>query len=104
GEIAGEVEDPDARERLAHEPSRLAFATAFTTSNSLRRSAIWSGESLPASRYFRFQAGSFVHVSGDATVVRAAGAPSSSRSASSRVRAWDSTSKGRRAAWGGGWG
>src|SRR4030095_837325 len=95
GEIAGEVEDPDARERLAHEPSRLAFATAFTTSNSLRRSAISSGESLPASRYFCFQAGSFVPVSGAATVAGAAGAPSSSRSASWRVRAGDSTSKGR---------
>src|SRR4029450_3477023 len=94
GEIAGEVEDPDARERLGHEPSRLAFATAFTTSNSLRRSAISSGESLPASRYFRFQAGSFVQVSGGATAVRAAAPPPSRRSPSSRVRACDSPPKG----------
>src|SRR5262249_13318193 len=43
GEIACEIEDADAGERLAHAPSRLLRATAFTTSNSLRFSAISSG-------------------------------------------------------------
>src|SRR6185295_15963492 len=95
GEIAGEVQDADARERLAHAPSRLAFATAFTTSNSLRRSAISSDESFATSRKRCFHAASAAQRSGDATVVRAAGAVSSSRRASSSVRAWDSTSNGR---------
>src|SRR5262249_62407896 len=43
GEIAREVEDADAGERLAHASSRLLLATAFTTSNSRRFSAISSG-------------------------------------------------------------
>src|SRR5438128_751301 len=43
GEVSREVEDADAGERLAHAFSRLLLATALTTSNSLRLSAISSG-------------------------------------------------------------
>src|SRR2546427_467513 len=49
-EIASEVENADARERPAHDASRLVFATAFTRSNSLRRSEIFSGVSFARSR------------------------------------------------------
>ena len=49
-EVAGEVEDADAGERLAHDASRFARAIDFTSSNSCFRSAIFSGESLVRSR------------------------------------------------------
>ena len=49
-QVAGEVEDADARERFHADASRLVRATVFTTSNSLRRSAIVSGESFARSR------------------------------------------------------
>src|SRR6185437_180551 len=94
GEVAGEVEDADAGERLGHTASRLALATAFTTSNSLRRSSMSSEESMPTSRYRCFQPPAGQR-SGEATVVRPAGAPSSRRRASSRVCACESRSKGR---------
>ena len=97
GEIAGEVEDADAGERLAHGSSRLALATALHHLELLSaRSAICSGESfdeivvvlLPARR-------PSLHRSGDCTVVRAAGALSRTRSASSSVWRCDATSNGR---------
>src|SRR4029077_3733354 len=52
GEIPGEIEDADPRERFAHArtSSRLALATLLTTSNSLRRSSSFSGVSLVRSR------------------------------------------------------
>jgi hypothetical protein len=43
GEVAGEVEDADAGERLAHLRSALPAMTVLTASNSLRLSAICSG-------------------------------------------------------------
>src|SRR4029453_17383004 len=46
GEVTGEIEDADAGERLGHFPSRLARAPDLTTSNSFRRSTIFSGVSL----------------------------------------------------------
>src|SRR6185503_18479819 len=94
GQVAGEVEDADARERLAHVPAWIVLIVALTVSNSLRRSSMSSGVSFEVLEYSGFQSASSRHRSGDCTVVRGPGADSSTRSASSSVRACDSVSNG----------
>src|SRR5207237_747424 len=93
-QIPREVEDTHAGERL-HTASRLALATALISSNSRRRSAICWGVIRSRFEKSSFHAASSRQRSGDCTVVRAAGADSSTRNASSSVSACDSTSKGR---------